>query len=145
MTLRAAALPFLFSGLAALGLALVPTAARADCLVTGQTPMVIATLYFGETIGDHGRVTEAQWADFTAKVITPTFPDGFTVADGSGQWMDEKNHETDYDPTKILTVAAPKSTALAGKLLHVMKAYEKEFQQEAVGVTTVDACAGFDQ
>lgn len=136
-------LPSLLAGLALTALA--PAAARADCLVTGQTPMVVATLYFGETIGAHGRVTEAQWADFTAKVITPTFPDGFTVADGSGQWMDGKTHKTDYDPTKILTIAAPKSPELAQQLLHVMKAYEKAYDQEAVGVTTVEGCAGFDQ
>lgn len=136
---------FLLASLLAAATAATILPARAGCLVKGETPMTIATLYFGETIGDHGRVTEAQWADFTAKVITPTFPDGFTVADGSGQWMDEKNHETDYDPTKILTVAAPTSPDLATRLLHVMKAYEKEFQQEAVGVTTVDGCAGFNE
>lgn len=129
----------------ALGMALVSSAAKADCLVKGETPMVIATLYFGEMIQGHGQVTPAQWDDFTAKVITPTFPDGFTVSDGSGQWMNGKTKTIEYDPTKILTIAAPQSPDLPAKLLHVMKAYEKAYQQESVGLTTVEGCADFDQ
>ncbi|MCB8875264.1 DUF3574 domain-containing protein [Acidisoma silvae] len=120
-------------------------AALAACPVTGESPMEIATLYFGRTIQGHGLVSTSDWAEFTAKVITPTFPDGFTVSDGSGQWLDSKTGKTDYDPVKILTIAAPSSPALAVKLLHVMKAYEKAYAQESVGLTTVEGCAGFDE
>jgi len=123
---------------------LLPNAAAA-CPVPGESPMLIVTLYFGETIPGRPPLTAKEWADFTAQTITPAFPDGFTVTDSTGQWRDPKTGAIDDDPTKVVTVALPQSKTLPVTVLHVMKAYEIRFKQEDVGITTIPACAGFDQ
>ncbi len=43
-------------------------------------------LFFGRA-----SVTDPAWAEFTARVITPQLPDGFTVLDANGQWMNPLN------------------------------------------------------
>jgi hypothetical protein len=128
-----------------LGALLIAPAARAGCLLPGQTPMLLVTLYFGETIPGTAPVTPQQWADFTAHTITPAFPDGFTVTDGAGQWRNPQTGVTDQDPTKILTVALTPSQTLPSKVAHVMQAYETQFHQQAVGVTSAEVCASFNQ
>ena len=36
-------------------------------------------------------MTDPAWAEFTADVITPQLPDGFTVLDANGQWMNPED------------------------------------------------------
>ena len=51
-------------------------------------------------------LTEAEWRAFAAEIVTPNFPDGFTVFDGEGQWRNPATGRIAQDPTKILLVAA---------------------------------------
>ena len=51
-------------------------------------PQQVAELMFGRKIGDRIGVSEAQWARFLDREITPRFPDGLTVIDTRGQWRD---------------------------------------------------------
>lgn len=128
---------------ALLAASLLAAQAAVACPVPGENPMLIVTLYFGENIPGHAPLTAAEWAAFVAQTITPAFPDGFTVTDGSGQWRDPKTGATDYDPTKVLTVALLGSKVSPATILHVVKAYESSFKQESVGLTTTDACGSF--
>jgi hypothetical protein len=123
-------------------LALVPQA-KAACLVPGATPMVILTFYFGENIPGAPQLTPAQWDDFAATVVTPVFPDGLTVTDGQGQWMDPRTKVISHDPTKILTVAVVDSPGLAAKIGKVIAAYKTAYHQQSVGIITEEACAKF--
>ncbi len=38
-------------------------------------------LYFGLDLAGGGAVDEEAWADFLGEVVTPRFPDGFTMID----------------------------------------------------------------
>lgn len=105
--------------------------------------MTLVTLYFGESIPAKPPVTPSQWADFAARIITPAFPDGFTVTDGQGQWRDPATGAIIRENTKILTVAATPSPSLAAKIQAVTSAYDKDFNQQSVGITTSDACGAF--
>jgi len=122
---------------------LIATAARAACPLPGEVPMTIVTLYFGESIPGKPPLTPSQWADFTARTITPAFPDGFTVTDGAGQWLDPATGAIVRENSKVLTVAAGPSLNLAAKIASVTAAYDKAFDQQSVGITTTDSCGAF--
>lgn len=105
--------------------------------------MLVAELFFGRNIRGRGPLTDAEWSEFAADVITPNFPDGFTVFDGDGQWQNPATHEIARERTKILLVAARRTADLAPRLSAVIDAYKRRFHQQSVGVITRDACASF--
>ena len=51
------------------------------CLLPGEKRMLVAELFFGRNVPGRAPVSEAEWADFAAQVITRYLPDGFTVHD----------------------------------------------------------------
>jgi hypothetical protein len=124
-------------------LLLAAPAARAACLLPGETPMVLVTLYFGESIPHRAPLSAAQWQHFAADVLTPAFPDGFTVTDGQGQWEDDETHRIIHESSKVFTVAAEPGPALADKIKTVTGVYDKAFDQESVGITTQPVCGAF--
>ena len=63
--------------------------------------MLVAELFFGRSIAGRGPLSDAEWAGFAAEVVTPNFPDGFTVMDGEGQWRNPA--------TGTIPATAPKS------------------------------------
>ena len=73
-----------------LGLAACSTAAEPPqsymCLLPAEKRMLVAELFFGRDIAGRAPLSEAEWRDFAAEIITPNFPDGFTVFDAEGQW-----------------------------------------------------------
>jgi Protein of unknown function (DUF3574) len=102
----------LLAGCAVPGEALPPSA----CLLPAQKPMLVAELFFGRNIPGRAPVSEAEWADFVAQVITPNFPDGFTVFNGAlGQSRDPQSGAIVREPPKILLAAAyPGPTSRTG-------------------------------
>jgi hypothetical protein len=105
--------------------------------------MLVAELFFGRDIRGRGPLSEAEWADFAAQIVTPNFPDGFTVTDGNGQWQNPATREITRQPTKIVLVAAPRSPDLAQRLSAVIDAYKTRFHQQSVGIITRDSCVAF--
>ena len=59
-------------------------------------------LFFGR-----GSVADQAWAEFAADVVTPHLPDGFTVLDAEGQWMNPATHRISSERTKVIVVAVP--------------------------------------
>src|SRR5437016_3726037 len=47
-------------------------------------------LYFGRSIPGGGEVSAAEWQRFLADVVTPRFPNGFTIVDAAGQYREKK-------------------------------------------------------
>jgi len=105
--------------------------------------MLVAELLFGRDIPGRAPLSDAEWADFAARVVTPNFPDGFTAFDGAGQWRNPQTGQIAREPTKVLLVAAPRRPDLAGRLTVVIDAYKARFRQRSVGVITRDSCAAF--
>jgi hypothetical protein len=105
--------------------------------------MLVAELFFGRTIPGRAPLTDAEWAEFAAQVVTPNFPAGFTVMDGQGQWQNPATGQIGHDPTKILLVAAKREPDLTRRLSAVIDAYKTRFRQQSVGVITRDSCAAF--
>jgi hypothetical protein len=105
--------------------------------------MLVAELFFGRAIKGREPLTDAEWAEFAAQIITPNFPDGFTVFDGEGQWRNPGTGHIARDPTKILLVAAKPEPDLARRLAAVIDAYKTKFHQQSIGIITRDSCAAF--
>ena len=105
--------------------------------------MLVAELFFGRDIGGRAPLTNAEWAEFAAQIITPNFPDGFTAFDAEGQWQNPQTGHIAGGPTKILLVAAKQEPDLEQRISAVIDAYKTRFHQQSVGVVTHDACAAF--
>jgi hypothetical protein len=130
-------------GLAACGTLAPKQAAAPLCPLPGQERYAIAQLFFGRDIPGRGPLTDAEWDDFVARAVTPQFPDGFTVTDGTGQWYDQSSGKLLHEPSKILLVAADPDSDLKTRIGSVIAAYRTQFRQRSVGVITSEACAAF--
>jgi len=113
------------------------------CPLPTEKPMVEVQLFFGRDIPGGGRVSDADWAVFAAAVITPAFPDGFSVTDAKGQWRDSATGKIVREPSEVLQIVAPQSPALAPKIGKIVDSYRTRFHQQSVGIVTRPVCAAF--
>ena len=127
-------------GLSGCSLAAKP---RAACPLTSEQSFAVVELFFGRDIPGREPLTEAEWSDFSARVITQQFPDGFTVLDGEGQWLDQRTGRLVREKSKILLAAADPESNLASRIGAVTDAYRKQFHQQSVGVLTSESCGAF--
>jgi hypothetical protein len=118
-------------------------AAPYTCLLPLEQRMLVAELFFGRNIRGREPLSEAEWRAFAADIVTPNFPDGFTVFEGEGQWRNPATGKIAQDPTKILLVAAKRAPDLAARLSTVIEGYKARFHQQSVGIITRDSCAAF--
>ena len=106
--------------------------------------MVVAELFFGRDQDRRLNVSDTEWADFLASVVTPNFPDGLTVFDSYGQWRNPATGMIGRSPrVKVVLVATNRSPDLGARLSAVIDAYKARFHQQSVGIITRDSCAAF--
>jgi hypothetical protein len=113
--------------------------ARQVCPLPGQSPAYAVRLYFGRDIRGGGTVSDADWAGFAAQVLTPAFPEGFSVYHAEGQWRAADGTVT-REPSLVVERVG---TIDPGKIALVIEAYRTRFRQEAVGVVSTPVCAAF--
>ena len=95
------------------------------------TQMVQSELYFGMSVKDGPGVTDEQWRQFLDEVVTPRFPDGFTVTTAEGQWRG-KDGKIVREPARVLNVVRSTGPENNKKLDEIRKIYMERFHQEAV-------------
>ncbi|MFL9827536.1 DUF3574 domain-containing protein [Rhodoplanes sp. SY1] len=137
-----------FEAPAAAPLAVTPTV---TC-PAGEAASVVTELFLGRDAGGRRVVTQAHFADFLAREVTPRFPDGLTVYDARGQWRDATGRIT-REATKVLLILAPaqepsadtdpKRPSRAEKIAAIVDAYKRRFRQKSVLVLTRPVCARF--
>jgi len=121
-----------------------PPAPSADaCPLPSQQRILVAELFFGRNIPGRAPLSDAEWAEFAAQVVTPNFPDGFTAFDGEGQWRNPVTGKISRERSKVLLVAVQRVPDLPGRLSAVTDAYKSRFHQQSVGLITRDSCAAF--
>ena len=109
--------------------------ARAEPCRPGARPMAKVELFLG-AVGP-----AAAWRRFLAEVVTPRFPDGLTVLEGSGQWRGP--HGFVREPTRILVVFyAPDATSDV-RIEAIRRLYSRRFAQRSVLRADSSACVGF--
>lgn len=104
-------------------------------------PMLRTELFFGRHAGDRLAVSDKQWTRFVARELTPRFPDGLTVLDGTGQWRD--GGRVMREPSKIVIVVTAADAEARERIAAATKAYVARFRQKSVGVVTQPVCAAF--
>ena len=107
----------------------------------GERAAVADTLYFG-TQEPQGVVTNEQWHGFLKDVVTPRFPRGLTVLEGSGQWLSASGVPV-HESTHILQLVHPDDSASDALLAQVISEYRTRFAQESVLRVKVQACVTF--
>lgn len=120
-----------------------PGSAGGGCGLAGGRPMLLATLFLGTAVPGRGPVSGQEWEDFAATVVTPRFPEGFTVLDGQGQWRDPRSGRILREGTKILILGAPGTPATLRGLEEVSAEWRRRFDQQSVGRVIQPVCAGF--
>jgi hypothetical protein len=90
-------------------------------------------LFMGLSIPGGGVVTEEDWEKFLNDVVTPLFPDGFTVLSSRGQYR-ESSGVIAKEPSHVLVFLYRKSNRkkTGSKIEKIREEYKKRFQQESV-------------
>jgi len=112
------------------------------CMPPAQA-MVTAEMYFGRNIGDRLGVSDAAFADFAVREITPRFPQGLTVVDARGQWRDTDRGHVVREPSKVVLLTFTDSAEARASLVAIAEAYKSRFRQQAVMTTVRPGCATF--
>jgi Protein of unknown function (DUF3574) len=97
-------------------------------------------LYFGRNIGNTGQVTEGQFQQFLGTQITSRFPDGLTVYDANGQFLDSSKMLI-REPSKVVSFIMEDTQKNEQSIDEIINAYKQEFQQESV-LQVVDETVG---
>jgi hypothetical protein len=85
-----------------------------------------------------GEVTPAEWTFFLDEVVTPRFPDGYTVWEAEGRWRGE-NGEVLREPARVVLIVHPPSGDDDRAIEQIRAAYVARFEQE--GVLRIDTPA----
>ena len=111
----------------------------------GLEPYVAFNFYFGLQTSGGEEVTDAEWQTFLAQEVTPRFPDGLTVFDAAGQWLDTDADRLYREGTKVLNILVPADSAESAKraLDEIADVYVEQFDQQVVFKTSAQSCAGF--
>lgn len=78
---------------------------------------------------------------FIHEVVGKEFPDGFTVVEGEGGWMDRRTGGAVREPSVILEVMH--GAQGFGSVRRVAEAWKARFYQDAVMVATVPVAVSF--
>jgi hypothetical protein len=123
----------LLLALAGGGLAQQPAPAPTKAPVVRYEDFYRTELFFGRSIPGGGMVSDEAWENFLGEVVTPLFPDGFTVLTGRGQYR-EANGTIAKEPSHVLVFLYKKSERkVAGaKFEQIRTEYKRRFSQESV-------------
>jgi hypothetical protein len=116
------------------GIGCAPAETARGCAVTSE-------LFLGQARPDGSLIRAAEWEAFLADTVTPLFPAGLTVVDGTGQWRGSDG-KIDREPAKILIIVRPGGADDAG-IAAIVAAYKARFAQEAVLRVDLKSAASF--
>ncbi len=105
--------------------------------------MSVFTLYFGKAVPGRGDLTEAEWRLFLDDTVTVNLPDGYTVLDAYGAWLNPKTQTTGTEATKVVIAALPEGPEAIAPINRIRTIYQDRFQQQRVGMTVEHACGSF--
>jgi Protein of unknown function (DUF3574) len=102
--------------------------------------LIQVDLYYGRNIGTTGQVSDRQFRQFLRNEITPRFPDGLTVYDADGQFLDSSN-QLIREPSNVVSLILEDTQANEQLINQVIDLYKQKFQQESV-LVVVDETLG---
>jgi hypothetical protein len=96
-----------------------------------STMVVVDRLFFGRNIPSGGMVSDSAWSMFLTEVVTPRFPDGFTVTRSEGQWRGA-DRVIVREPGFVFEVGHPPGVPHDSVFEAIAAEYRRRFRQEAV-------------
>jgi hypothetical protein len=121
----------------------ISAAQEPSCPLANEKPMLVTQLFFGLSVKGRGPVTRGEWTAFVRRNVAPRFPDGFTVYEAEGQWLNPASHAVVRENSKVMIIAAEDTADVRTKIAEVSELYRKAFHQQSVGVITRRECAAF--
>lgn len=131
------------TALIALAIPRISATQEISCPLAGERPMLVAQLFFGLSVKGRAPVSPKEWQVFVQQNVAPRFPDGFTVYDAHGDWLNPVSHSVVHESSKVMIVAAEDSVETRRKVTEVSELYREAFHQQSVGVITSRECAAF--
>jgi len=125
------------------GLSACAAPAPQSCATGTGAPTLIVDLFFGKAIPGRSDLTDTEWNHFLDDTVTANLPDGYTVMDAYGAWINPVTHATAREATKFLLVAVPDTPASLAAVARIRGTYQLRFHQQLVGMTVERACAAF--
>lgn len=102
-------------------------------------------MMFGLSRPDGSLIGNDDWQRFLNTEITPHFPAGLSVTEALGQWYDPKANKVIQEPSRIVWLILPYDTpSLQHNLKAVRRAYQQQFNQQAVGLSIQSGCSSFE-
>ncbi|HKX31005.1 MAG TPA: DUF3574 domain-containing protein [Blastocatellia bacterium] len=100
--------------------------------ITGEA-FVRTELFFGRNMPDGTEVTKKEFDDFLGQVITPRFPDGLTVVEGRGQFLNSDG-VVEKERSILLILLYPLEVRLEKhvKIEEIRNLYKERFRQQSV-------------
>jgi Protein of unknown function (DUF3574) len=105
-------------------------------------PALEIDLYFGRDKQGGGEVSEAEWAQFVAEIVTPRFPDGLSVLNVEGQAREPSGGRIVRERTKLVVVVVFDAPAHRAKVGEIIEGYNARFGQHGVFRAERPVCAG---
>jgi hypothetical protein len=118
-----------------------PANAQDAACPAAQQSMQQIELMFGRNIAGRLGVSEAAWARFLAREVTPRFPEGLSVLNAAGQWQDKDRGRVVHEPSKLVIIVTADDPR--DKIAAIVAAYKQKFRQQSVGVISRPVCAAF--
>lgn len=136
ITLQKSLNNLILTGLLFIGPAYTNTFVRAQSSQTStnyssETILTKDELYFGLSKPGGLTVSEVEWQLFLNRVITPRVPEGLTVMDAYGQYLNQDGNLT-REKTKLVILIYKNSPTKNSQIEEVIASYKQAFQQESV-------------
>lgn len=106
-----------------------------------QKAAIQEQIYFG-TEKPGGFVSAEEWTHFLDEVVTPKFPEGFTVLPAAGQWRSNTGAIV-KEPSYLLSIVHADTVAADATVKALIDSYRTQFQQEAVLRVRSNTCISF--
>jgi hypothetical protein len=96
-------------------------------------PFIRTELYFGRNIPGGREISRKDFDRFLSEYISPRFPDGLTVINGRGQFLNS-NGEIEREQCVVLILLYPVAVRneKEGKIEEIREEYKLRFQQQSV-------------
>lgn len=105
--------------------------------------MIETQLFLGLSKSGGGQVSAVQFDRFVKDEVVPRFPEGFSVLDGKGFWLDGQTKRTISERSKVIVRLHPPDAAADVAIDAIAGAYKTRFAQEAVLRVDKAVCARF--
>ena len=107
-------------------------------------PWIRTELFFGTSTPD-GDVSDGEWIAFLDDEITPRFPEGLTVLEGYGQFLNARGDIVEEDSIVVVILYPDDALAESSAAIEdIRDRYEIEFDQESVlRVDSEPVCVSF--